>query len=146
MKFISELENSDFLNSDNLYGTVLVYDEALSEMARVGKIPDTTLEIHIKGGEGNIPHMHICKKSGKNIVLRISLVKNEYFREKDDIKNTLNSSERKALDSYLKKIIPYRNTTQWDYIIDTWNQYNPSHIVNPKKVNQPNYTTINEPK
>ena len=46
----------------------------------------------------------------------------------------------------LKKIIPYRNTTQWDYIIDTWNQYNPSHMINPKKINQPNYTTINEPK
>ena len=143
---ISELEQNDFLNEDNCYGIINIYNDNLSEMARAGKIPNTQLEIHIEGGEGYIPHMHICKKNGKDIILRICLLTNEYFREKDDKMNTLNTIERKELNNYLKKKILYRETTNWDYIVDTWNRYNSSHAINPDDVKQPDYTTIHEPK
>lgn len=145
MYFISELENNDFLNNDNKYCAINVYASDLSEMSRVGLIPDTTLEIHVEGGEGYVPHMHICKKTGNNIILRLEITRNMYFREKDDRCNILNSRERKALQKYLSETIPYRNNTNWDYIVDTWNKYNPAHMINPNNVSQPDYTTINEP-
>lgn len=115
-------------------------------MARVGKIPKTTLEIHIEGGEGKIPHMHICKKSGKNIVLRIKLLTNEYFREKDDVCNTFDRSERKALNDYLNTKVPFSTDTMWINVINSWNIFNPSNLVNYHNYTQPDYTTINEPK
>lgn len=144
---ISELENgsNDFLNNDNLYGIINVFDDNLSEMARFGKIPETQLEIHIESGEGYIPHMHICKKSGNNIVLRIKLLTNEYFREKDDRNNTLSSSERKALNDYLNKKVQYSKMTNWQFLVLMWNQYNPAHTKDPNIIPQPNYTTILEP-
>lgn len=76
MKRISELVNTGFLNNSNLYGIFEVCeDENLSEMARVGKIPNTIFEIHIEGGEGKTPHMYICSKSRKNVFLRICIEK-----------------------------------------------------------------------
>lgn len=144
---ISELENNDFLNEDNLYGKFYLYDGTLEEMARFDRVPDTMFEIHIEGGEGYIPHMHICKKSGKNVILRIKLLTNEYFREKDDKMNTLNQKERKALNSYLyRKIDKYSNLTQWQFLCMFWNRYNPEHQINPYNNIQPDYKIINEPK
>lgn len=142
---ISELETNSFLNDDNKYGIINIFSDNLSEMSRIGAIPDSTLEIHIESGEGYVPHMHICKKTGNNIILRLEIIKNVYFREKDDRRNILNSKERKALQKYLMSTVPYRNTTNWDRIIDTWNTYNPSHMINPNNITQPDYTIINEP-
>lgn len=113
-------------------------------MARLGKIPNSQLEINIEGNDEYVSHMHICSKSGKNVVLRIKLASNEYFREKDDRMNTLNSSERKALNKYLAAKVPYRTGTRWDQVIDIWNTFNPAHMVDPNKITQPGYTTINE--
>ena len=141
---ISELEMNSFLNDDNKYGVINVYSSDLSEMARVGVIPDSTLEIHIESGEGYIPHMHICKKTGKTVVLRLEIMKNKYFREKDDKGNTLNARERKALQKYLSSTSPRNPSyTKWDYIVDTWDMYNPEHKI-PLSATQPDYTTINE--
>lgn len=147
MQKISTVEkNIDlYLNDDNLYGWFYV-DTDLTEMARLGVIPKTKYEIHIEGGEGCVPHMHICKKTGKNVILRLRLDRNEYFREKDDIKNTLNSSERKALNTYLSKTVPYSNNTEWVRIVHNWNEFNSSHMIDLNKVHQPDYTTIEEPK
>lgn len=72
--------------------------------------------------------------------------KNEYFREKDDLMHVLNSKERKALNLYLKEVVPYRETNRWDYIVDTWNYYNPNNKINPNNISQPDYSIINEPK
>lgn len=147
---ISDLEKNidDYLNDDNLYGIFNVYDENLSEMARVGKVPESQFEVHIEGKEGFIPHMHICRKSRKVVVLRIKLLTNEYFREKDDRMNTLNSSEKKALNKYLTS--PFNtefNISNWQHACMLWNQYNSAHqIKNIKSLTQPDYTTINEPK
>lgn len=142
---ISQLEKNNFLNDDNNYGTIYVYEESLSE-ARFDRIPNSTLEIHIEGGEGNIPHIHICRKSGKNIIVRLKLLSNEYFREKDDRMYTLNSSERKALNSFLNEKVPYVSLTKWQMLITTWNTFNSSHMVDPLNEKQPDYATINEPK
>ena len=141
---ISELETNSFLNDDNKYGVINVYSSDLSEMARVGVITDSTLEIHIESGEGYVPHMHICKKTGKTIVIRLEIMKNKYFREKDDKGNTLNARERKALQKYLSNTSPRNPSyTKWDYIVDTWDMYNPEHKI-PLSTTQPDYTTINE--
>lgn len=142
---ISELETNSFLNDDNKYGVINVFSDDLSEMSRIGAIPDSTLEIHIESGEGYVPHIHICKKTGNNIVLRLEITRNVYFREKDDKCNILNSKERKALQKYLSSTLPYRNTTNWDRIVDIWNMYNPAHMINPNNISQPDYTNINEP-
>ena len=117
-------------------------------MARFGKVPNSKYEIHIQGGEGNIPHMHICRKSGKNVALRICLLTNEYSREKDDAKNTLNSKERKALNSYLEEIYNEEfEITRWQNLCMQWNEYNPSHkILNIKKLKKPDFNIIEEPK
>lgn len=142
---ISELERNDFLNSDNTYGTINIFSDNISEMSRAGIIPDSTLEIYIESGEGYIPHMHICKKTGNNVILRLQIADNKYFREKDDRCNTLNMRERKALQKYLSDVVPYRNTTNWDRIVDIWNMYNPSHTADPNTTTQPDYTNIDEP-
>lgn len=148
MKKISEIQNNieEYLNDDTLYYWINVYDTTLEEMSRQGKIPHSQLEIHIEGGEGNIPHMHICKKTEKNIVLRLKLLSNEYFREKDDVMNALSSSERKALNEYLMRKVPFSDDTEWVNIINAWNRFNPSHMVNPHTIKQPDYTIIKEPK
>lgn len=144
---ISIIENNidEFLNSDNHYGTFYV-GETLEEMARVGKVPHTKYEIHIEGSEGYTPHMHICIKSGKDVVLRIELLDNKYFREKDDKCNTLNTSERKALDEYLSELADKNyKINNWEYMCMTWNRYNPAHEIDLSKNSKPNYTIINEP-
>ena len=141
---ISELEMNGFLNDDNKYGVINVYDD-LNEMSRFGIIPDSTLSIHIEGGEGYVPHMHICKTSGKNIIMRICLTENKYFREKDDKYNTLNSKERKALQKYLSTPVQYANgITNWHLLVYMWNNYNPAHTINPNTISQPDYTNIDE--
>lgn len=147
MKKISEIEKNieNYLNDANLFHIINVYDDSLSEMARIGIIPKTKLEIHIEGGEGYIPHMHICKKSGKNIVLRLKLTTNEYFREKDDVKNVLSAAERKALNKYLNQKVPFSEDTMWVDIVNRWNIFNSSHMINPHIIQQPDYTEINEP-
>ena len=144
---ISELQNNEFLNSDNHYGSFYL-PEDLNEMSRFGVIPKSKYEIHIEGGEGFTPHMNICIKTGKNVVLRVCLLKNEYFREKDDVKNTLNSKERKALNDYLNEIYNVEfGINRWQNLCMQWNEYNPSHkIENIKTTKQPDYSEINEPK
>lgn len=144
---ISLLENNtdEFLNNDNLYGSFYL-DEDLNEMARFGSIPKTKYEIHIEGGEVFKPHMHICIKTGKNIVLRIELLSNTYFREKDDKKNILNSRERQALNSYLEEIMSTEfGINHWEALCMMWNQYNPGHMIEKIKGQKPDYTEINEP-
>ena len=146
LKKISEIESSNFLNEDNCYATINLYDDNdLQEMVRVGKIPNSQLEIHVEGGEGFVPHIHICKKSGKDIIVRVCIPENKYFREKDDRNYQLNSSERKALNNYLQRKIPYRDGTMWELLVDMWNIYNPSHMINPKNIQQPDYSEIKEP-
>lgn len=148
MKRISALEKNidEYLNNDNLYGTFYL-ELDLNEMARFGAVPKTKYEIHMEGGEGYSPHMHICIKSGKNVVLRISLLKNEYFREKDDVLNTLNSKEKKALNDYLSSIYNAEfEITRWQALCMQWNEFNPAHqIKNIKNLIQPDYTNITEP-
>lgn len=148
MEKISKLEkNLDcYLNDDNLYGTFFL-EEDLNEMARFGAVPKTKYEIHLEGGEGNIPHMHICVKSGKNVVLRVCILKNEYFREKDDKNNVLNSKEKKALNDYLNSMYNEEfNITRWQAICMQWNEYNPGHAIsNIKNLKKPDFSTITEP-
>ena len=55
-------------------------------------------------------------------------------------------SKRKALNDYLHKNIPYSNDTMWVDIINRWNIFNSSHMIDPHKNSQPDYTTIREPK
>jgi hypothetical protein len=147
MEKISLIERNidDFLNEDNLYGTFYLEEELL-EMAKFGAVPSTKYEIHLEGSEGYIPHMHICVKTGKNIVLRICLLTNKYFREKDDVCNTLNSKERKALDDHLNSTYNAEfGITRWQALCMQWNERNPSHkIENIKSLQKPDYTTITE--
>ena len=146
-KISSVQKNIDsFLNEDNLYG-VFYLDNDLQEMAKFGAIPKTKYEIHIESGEGFVPHMHICIKTGKNVVLRLCILKNTYFREKDDVCNELNAGERKALDNYLNSIYNAEfNITRWQALCMQWNDRNPAHIIkNIKSLTKPDYTTINEP-
>lgn len=148
MEKISKLEENIelFLNNDSCYGSFYI-DSELNEMARFGKIPNSKYEIHIQNGEGNIPHFHLCIKSGKNIVLRIKLLANEYFREKDDLKHILNSKERKALNNYLESTFSDEfGITKWQSLCLQWNENNPTHkIENIKFLKKPNYSVINEP-
>lgn len=151
MKKISELqresEETSFLNEDNCYGRFYLHKE-LNEMARFGKIPDSKYEIHIESVEGYVPHMHICIKTGKNIILRIELLTNTYFREKDDVCNVLSANERKALDRYLSEMYNDEfGISRWQNLCMQWNEYNPGHkIQNIKTREKPDYRTINEPK
>ena len=104
-------------------------------MARVGKIPDSQMEIHIEGTEGNIPHFHLQKKNGKpeNCVCHIKLLEPEYLQDKDDPMNILSSKERKALNDYMHRHIALSESTNWKYCIDTWNIWNSSHPIDITK-------------
>lgn len=150
MEKISNIENNleEYLNNDNLFGRFYLYDGILSEMSRFDKIPDTTFEIHVESGEGYVPHIHICKKSGKNVVMRIKLLTNEYLREKDDRKNVMNSAERAVLDKYLRDMYNEEyKITNWEQLCMQWSKFNPAHkITGLKNLKQPDYTTLKEPK
>jgi hypothetical protein len=139
-----EMNNEEFLDEDTLYGWFELESENLDEMAYVGDIPNTQYQIHIEGKEGNIPHMHICIHNGKkeNVVLKIELTTNRYFREKDDKMKTLNTKERKALDKYLSE--DFDGLNNWEYLVHTWNRHNPDRKINLKTTNRPDYTEILE--
>lgn len=146
MKTCKELEI--FLDEDTCWSVINVYSENLSEMARVGRLPDSQLEIHIEGSEGYIPHFHLQKKNGKkeNCIYHIKLLANEYLRDKDDPGNTLTSSESKALNEYMHKNASGLKVTNWEVILSKWNEMNPAHQQVINKKDCPNYATIVEPK
>ena len=144
MKTCKEL--IEFLNEDTCWSTINVYDENLSEMARIGKIPNSQFEIHIEGSEGNIPHFHLQKLNGKkeNCICHIKLLASEYLRDSDDPGNILDTHERKALNDYMHKNSPGLEISNWAIILSRWNEANPKYAV---KINQneiPNYKEITE--
>lgn len=144
MKTCKEL--SDFLDIDTCWSVVNVYNETLTEMARIGRLPESQLEIHIEGSEGNIPHFHLQKKNGKkeNCICHIKLLSAEYLRDKDDPGNTLNSSEKKALNDYLHKNSAGLSVSNWEIILSKWNEMNPSHTVKIDRKNCPDYSNLKE--
>ena len=146
MKTCKELET--FLDKDTRWSVINVYDENLSEMARVGRLPNSQLEIHIEGSEGNIPHFHLQKKNGKkeNCICHIKLLVSEYLRDKTVPGNVLTTNESKALDEYMHKNASGLKVTNWEIILSKWNEMNPAHQQIINKENCPDYKVILEPK
>lgn len=125
--------------------------ETFNEMARFGEIPKSKsgYEIHIEGKEGEIPSIHICKGNGKNIICHISLIDNRYIRDNYEINGnriTLNSSERKALDDFLKTITSGNTVTNWELCFMSWNVQNPLYAKDIKEYQRPTYLEIKEDK
>ena len=139
-------EISEILSEDTCLKILNIYNEDLNEMARFGKVPDSQIEIHLEGSEGFIPHIHICKNNGKNILCRVKLLSNEYLRESDDKRYRLSRAERKALNKYLHSSQPYSSLSRWESLIFMWNDFNPERAVNPKDYKIPDYTDIEEPR
>lgn len=105
----------------------------LDEMARVGFLDKK--EIYIRTNDpGNIPHFHIWDIStmGDEFHTCIKIESPEYFHHegKEDV---LSSKEKKELIRFLSS--ERKNSrfkmTNWQYLVDLWNDNNPTHIVDP---------------
>ena len=144
MKTCKEL--IDFLDCDTCWSVINVYDESLNEMSRFGKLPNSQLEIHIEGSEGNIPHFHVQVKNGKpeNCICHVKFLSAEYLRDKDDPLKTLTKSEKKALNDYMHKQVFGGSFTNWESALAKWNEMNPSHAVKIDMANCPNYKNLKE--
>lgn len=144
MKTLKELEK--ILNEETCIGIINIYDDSLDEMARIGRIPQTKLEIHLEGSEGSIPHVHIQRINGqkRNGVCHLKLLINEYLRDKNDQMNILTTKERKALNEYMHGNLPGTDIQRWKSILGHWNEMNPGHVFNINEYECPDYTIIKE--
>ena len=138
-----------FLSEDNHLGNILIYDSELNE-EKIGDFPnDDSMSIHVQGGEGNIPHIHIMSR--RQILLRVRLKESKYQRdsyEKNGNGQTLNTKQRKALNKYMHDFVPGSTITNWERMVLSWNSQsagNPAAIINLKQVSCPDYTNIFEP-
>ena len=125
----------------------------IDEMARVGFLSKTTpcpYEIYIMTDDpGKIPHFHIRDykkkgKSGQEFHTCIDLTQPKYFHHPGKQDN-LSRKQLKELVDFLSSKYKNRNETNWQHIIDAWNDNNSDVELNiNSKI--PNYTDIEDNK
>lgn len=125
----------------------------IDEMARVGFLTKTTpcpYEIYVMTDDpGKIPHFHIsdCEKKGKSgsqFHTCIDLTQPRYFHHSGKQDN-LTKKQLKELVEFLMSKYKDRNETNWQHIIDAWNDNN-SDVELSINSKIPNYTDIEDNK
>lgn len=97
-------------------------------------------EIIIRGRERSKPHFHIQTRD-KKINCCVKLNKNEFF-DHSEYNKFLNSKQQEELDKWLKKPNKKnKNLSNWEYLVNKWNQYNPNYKIDAS-IDQPDYTEI----
>ena len=128
-----------FDNFDN----VLLREQVLLEMARIG-FTDDGYEIYVHTDDpGNIPHFHYWdrKTKGDSFHTCIKLTKPEYFHHTGK-EGILNSKQRKELIKFLKepsKVLD--NLTNFETVIAMWNLNNSKNKI-PLDTSMPDYTKL----
>ena len=105
------------------------------------------LEIHLEENEGEIPSFHLYRNNGKTVLCHISLIDNQYVRDKWEIPGkmySLNSSERKALDNFLKTVEKGNTVDNWTMCFMNWNILNKEKAKNVLAYKNPGYLSIKE--
>lgn len=125
----------------------------IDEMARIGFLTKSTpcpYEIYVMTDDpGKIPHFHIRDykkggRSGTEFHTCIDLTQPKYFHHPGKQDN-LNRKQLKELVDFLMSKYKGRNETNWQRIIDAWNDNNSDIELNvDSKI--PNYTDIEDNK
>jgi len=89
-------------------------------------VPQTDFDLLVRSNDnGQIPHFHVIDHNtrGSQFSSCIRIDTPEYFRHGYH-RNTLNSSEKKALVEFLQKVSPHDSMqrTNWGRIVDEWNK------------------------
>lgn len=134
------------MNRDTIIGLVDLneeYEEIVREVLMgSGQFKDLgTCEVHIYGGEGNIPHAHIVKKSD-NFDTCICLYQPKYFTHGKHI-STFSSRQLKALNKWMETK-DKDGVTMWKKCINEWNNSNPNSTYpqKGKKPKRPDFSKI----
>lgn len=120
-------------------------EKLMLEMSRVGGFADN-LDVYVRSNDpGNIPHFHIVDSStlGDEFHTCVQLTTNKYFHHtgKEDV---LNKKQRKLLVQFLKSKYKRYGITNWQRILDEWNDHNNSGMNVPDNQEMPNYLTIED--
>lgn len=116
-------------------------ERLLFEMSQIGDL-DNKLIIYVRSNEGgNIPHFHIVDKQtlGNKFHTCVKIENATYFHHTGK-EGVLNSKQRKLLVEFLRKDFD-EDTTNWKYLIMTWNANNSSTKLS-KRMQMPNYTNL----
>lgn len=131
------------LKLEELEFELIDYAEArlMGEMARIGYIG--SYEVYIRTDDpGNIPHMHIWDRNTKgqdfHTCIRLDAPKYFHHTGKED---ELNSSEKKALISFLQSNHSKFNMTNWKYLLIQWNENNSNVEINEEST-MPDYSKL----
>ena len=114
----------------------------LDEMAQIGHIGE--YQIYVRTNDpGKIPHFHIWdyETMGQKFHTCVQIKDAKYFHHTGK-EGTLNSEERKELDSFLRQ--PFRTdkfSSNWELLIFEWNLNNSDTMI-PEDFHQPDYTKL----
>ena len=95
-----------------------------------------TVEVYTNEGWEK-PHLHLYNDHFK---CAIRLDVNQYFLH-GQYTDKLNDAQAKIFDKFMREKIKRRNTTKWDYAVDTFNLHYDDHSITVKE--QPDYTKLN---
>lgn len=120
-------------------------DPRLNEMARVGFVGHK-YEIYVRTNDkGNIPHFHMwdIETMGDKFHTCIKLTVPEYFHHEGK-EGILSSKERRELVKFLES--PRKKSrypiTNWEYLIDLWNDNNNSSMNVDPDQEMPDYNNL----
>ena len=131
-----EMANHEIYLSE--YDYTIKYDEdghPLTEMANIGKFGN--YKVIVNGDEGPNPHFHF-KYSMKHGCIMIT--EPEYFNHGSK-QATLNSKEKRELDSFLRKISKDGILTNWQRARNAWNDNNPRWEIS-NDIEMPDYNEL----
>lgn len=100
------------------------------------EVPRAHYEIVVRTNDGgDIPHFHVvdANTGGKQFSACVQIERAEYFRHGIH-KGTLNSSERKALDAFLRKTPRNDRRSNWRRVVDEWNRNNSKRKIDDSVV------------
>lgn len=122
-----------------------VFSEALISNNISYKNKSLNYQIQVYDGEGPTPHFHIVRKPIKKADVCICIYEPRYF-DHGTYTGTLNASELKVLDNFLRTCPPALDITYWDVINLSWRRLNPENCLlypNVLSTNvQPDYTNM----
>lgn len=105
--------------------------------------------IEVRPNEGPVAHFHIVP-AGKPWNVCVCIYSACYFNHNRETSKTLNTSQRKQLNDWLKSTNPkLPSKTNWEVIVDAWEQLYPDNDrIYPQYRNQrvsiqPDYTKMN---
>lgn len=128
-------------NEYTMLGQIELFDEYSMESVigalNLGKKTKTvTVELYNREGWEK-PHLHVYNDYFK-CAIRLDI--NQYFKHGYH-QDTLNDSQAKKFDAFMREKIPYTNNTNWTFAVTEFNRQFPDKAIKVKE--QPDYTKLN---